>query len=63
MFKYDSVHGHWKHSDVKVKDSKSLLFGEKAVTVFGFRYRNLFNFLVLIDLNMRVSLLWIGTES
>ena len=44
MFKYDSVHGHWKHSDVKVKDSKTLLFGDKAVTVFGVRYGNLFNF-------------------
>lgn len=38
MFKYDSVHGHWKHHDVKVKDSKTLLFGEKPVTVFGFRW-------------------------
>ncbi|KAJ7956089.1 Glyceraldehyde-3-phosphate dehydrogenase [Quillaja saponaria] len=37
MFKYDSVHGQWKHSDVKVKDSKTLLFGEKPVTVFGHR--------------------------
>ncbi|CAL5354172.1 unnamed protein product [Camellia sinensis] len=37
MFKYDSVHGHWKHSDVKVKDSKTLLFGERPVTVFGIR--------------------------
>ncbi|GMP82499.1 hypothetical protein CsSME_00036771 [Camellia sinensis var. sinensis] len=37
MFKYDSVHGHWKHSDVKVKDSKTLLFAEKPVTVFGIR--------------------------
>ncbi|PON82778.1 Glyceraldehyde/Erythrose phosphate dehydrogenase family [Trema orientale] len=37
MFKYDSVHGQWKHHDLKVKDSKTLLFGEKAVTVFGFR--------------------------
>ncbi|CAL5399249.1 unnamed protein product [Camellia sinensis] len=37
MFKYDSVHGHWKHSDVKVKDSKTLLFREKPVTVFGIR--------------------------
>nr|QBA97747.1 glyceraldehyde-3-phosphate dehydrogenase [Cucurbita pepo] len=37
MFKYDSVHGHWKHSDVKVKDSKTLLFGDKAVSVFGVR--------------------------
>lgn len=37
MFKYDSVHGPWKHSDVKVKDDKTLLFGEKAVRVFGVR--------------------------
>ncbi|XP_052187686.1 glyceraldehyde-3-phosphate dehydrogenase GAPC1, cytosolic-like [Diospyros lotus] len=37
MFKYDSVHGHWKHTDVKVKDSKTLLFGEKRVHVFGVR--------------------------
>nr|AGZ15367.1 glyceraldehyde-3-dehydrogenase C subunit [Phaseolus vulgaris] len=37
MFKYDSVHGQWKHHDVTVKDSKTLLFGEKAVTVFGHR--------------------------
>jgi len=37
MFKYDSVHGHWKHHDVTVKDSNTLLFGEKPVTVFGHR--------------------------
>ncbi|MFY2203327.1 type I glyceraldehyde-3-phosphate dehydrogenase [Escherichia coli] len=37
MFKYDTVHGHWKHTDVKVKDSKTLLFGKKEVTVFGIR--------------------------
>ncbi|KAK7359417.1 hypothetical protein VNO77_01377 [Canavalia gladiata] len=37
MFKYDTVHGQWKHSDVKVKDSKTLLFGEKPITIFGFR--------------------------
>ncbi|XP_023519192.1 glyceraldehyde-3-phosphate dehydrogenase, cytosolic [Cucurbita pepo subsp. pepo] len=37
MFKYDSVHGQWKHQDVKIKDSKTLLFGEQAVTVFGIR--------------------------
>ncbi|KAH9615625.1 hypothetical protein KSS87_013884 [Heliosperma pusillum] len=37
MFKYDSVHGQWKHHDIKVKDEKTLLFGEKAVTVFGNR--------------------------
>lgn len=38
MFKYDSVHGHWKHHDLKVKDDKTLLFGEKPVAVFGSRY-------------------------
>ncbi|KAE8665686.1 Glyceraldehyde-3-phosphate dehydrogenase, cytosolic [Hibiscus syriacus] len=37
MFKYDSVHGQWKHQELKVKDSKALLFGEKPVTVFGIR--------------------------
>ncbi|KAI9108731.1 hypothetical protein K1719_020036 [Acacia pycnantha] len=37
MFKYDSVHGQWKHNDIKVKDSKTLLFGEKPVTVFAHR--------------------------
>lgn len=38
MFKYDSVHGQWKHNDVKVLDEKNLLFGEKSVRVFGCRY-------------------------
>ncbi|KAG8046388.1 hypothetical protein GUJ93_ZPchr0008g11968 [Zizania palustris] len=37
MFKYDTVHGHWKHSDIKIKDTKTLLLGEKSVTVFGIR--------------------------
>ncbi|KAF5449405.1 glyceraldehyde-3-phosphate dehydrogenase, cytosolic [Juglans microcarpa x Juglans regia] len=37
MFKYDTVHGHWKHNDIKVKDSSTLLFGEKPVAVFGIR--------------------------
>ena len=37
MFKYDSVHGQWKHHDVTVKDSKTLLFGSKPVTVYGIR--------------------------
>ncbi|KAG8641652.1 hypothetical protein MANES_12G015500v8 [Manihot esculenta] len=37
MFKYDTVHGHWKHTDVAVKDEKTLLFGDKPVTVFGIR--------------------------
>ncbi|CAL0327993.1 unnamed protein product [Lupinus luteus] len=37
MFKYDTVHGQWKNFDIKVQDSKTLLFGDKPVTVFGFR--------------------------
>ncbi|KAI6671361.1 hypothetical protein NL676_006246 [Syzygium grande] len=37
MFKYDSVHGQWKHHDIKVQDSNTLLFGEKPVTFFGVR--------------------------
>jgi glyceraldehyde 3-phosphate dehydrogenase len=37
MFKYDTVHGRWKHGELKVKDEKTLLFGEKAVAVFGTR--------------------------
>ncbi|GKC85772.1 glyceraldehyde-3-phosphate dehydrogenase, cytosolic [Tanacetum coccineum] len=37
MFKYDSVHGQWKNHELKVKDEKTLLFGEKPVTVFGIR--------------------------
>ncbi|KAL8105881.1 hypothetical protein AgCh_029615 [Apium graveolens] len=37
MFKYDSVHGSWKHHELKVKDEKTLLFGEKPVVVFGSR--------------------------
>ncbi|KAJ9563893.1 hypothetical protein OSB04_009053 [Centaurea solstitialis] len=37
MFKYDTVHGQWKHHELKVKDEKTLLFGEKPVTVFGIR--------------------------
>ena len=38
MFKYDSVHGQWKHNELKLKDEKTLLFGEKPVTVFGIRF-------------------------
>jgi glyceraldehyde 3-phosphate dehydrogenase len=38
MFKYDTVHGPWKHHELKVKDEKTLLFGDKPVTVFGIRY-------------------------
>ncbi|KAG6520141.1 hypothetical protein ZIOFF_017175 [Zingiber officinale] len=37
VFKYDTVHGQWKHHEIKVKDSKTLLFGENEVTVFGIR--------------------------
>lgn len=37
MFKYDTVHGQWKHGDVKVKDEKTILFGDKPVTVFAVR--------------------------
>ncbi|KAJ8773521.1 hypothetical protein K2173_005767 [Erythroxylum novogranatense] len=37
MFKYDTVHGEWRHHELKVKDEKTLLFGEKPVTVFGIR--------------------------
>ncbi|KAK7381025.1 hypothetical protein VNO78_33549 [Psophocarpus tetragonolobus] len=37
MFKYDTVHGHFKHCDIKMKDSKTLLFGTSTVSVFGVR--------------------------
>nr|GMD98123.1 glyceraldehyde-3-phosphate dehydrogenase 2, cytosolic-like [Ipomoea batatas] len=37
MFKYDTVHGQWKHKELKVKDEKTLLFGEQEVRVFGIR--------------------------
>ncbi|XP_024975386.1 glyceraldehyde-3-phosphate dehydrogenase, cytosolic-like [Cynara cardunculus var. scolymus] len=37
MFKYDSVHGQWKKHDIKVKDSNTLLFGDKPVRVFGMK--------------------------
>ncbi|KAL8143494.1 hypothetical protein V2J09_016526 [Rumex salicifolius] len=37
MFKYDSIHGQWKHHDVKVQDEKTLLFGQSPVIVFGCR--------------------------
>ncbi|XBI53725.1 hypothetical protein VPH35_035902 [Triticum aestivum] len=51
MFKYDTVHGQWKHHEVKAQDiericardhilcvhPKTLLFGEKEVAVFGCR--------------------------
>ncbi|GAA0139097.1 dehydrogenase [Lithospermum erythrorhizon] len=37
MFKYDSVHGPWKKHELTVKDSKTLLFGDRPVSVFGAR--------------------------
>ncbi|KAI3760461.1 hypothetical protein L1987_50856 [Smallanthus sonchifolius] len=37
MFKYDIVHGQWKHQELKVKDEKTCLFGKKPFSVFGFR--------------------------
>ncbi|KAM1381466.1 hypothetical protein PS2_033615 [Malus domestica] len=37
MFKYNTVHGAWKHHELKVRDSKTLLFGEKLVAVFRIR--------------------------
>ncbi|CAN6344032.1 unnamed protein product [Urochloa humidicola] len=48
MFKYDTVHGQWKHHDVKGKDSKTLLFGEEEVVVFGYRSM-LDNFVKLVS--------------
>ncbi|KAJ1391561.1 hypothetical protein SESBI_36544 [Sesbania bispinosa] len=37
MFKYDTVHGQCKNRDIKIKDNKTLLFGESSVAVFGSR--------------------------
>ncbi|XP_020088565.1 glyceraldehyde-3-phosphate dehydrogenase 3, cytosolic-like [Ananas comosus] len=37
MFKYDTVHGKWKHHEISVKDDKTLLFGKKPVAVFGIK--------------------------
>ncbi|CAN6713674.1 unnamed protein product [Malus baccata var. baccata] len=37
MFNYDTVHGRWKHSDVKLKDANTLLFGDKPVSIFAVR--------------------------
>ncbi|XP_020415386.1 glyceraldehyde-3-phosphate dehydrogenase GAPC2, cytosolic isoform X2 [Prunus persica] len=37
MFKYDSVHGQWKHHELNAKDDKTLLFGDKPVKVFASR--------------------------
>ncbi|KAL8092911.1 hypothetical protein AgCh_034969 [Apium graveolens] len=48
MFKYDSVHGSWKHHELKVKDEKTLLFGEKPVAVFGSRESVLYGGIVYL---------------
>lgn len=62
MFKYDSVHGQWKHHELKVQDNKTLLFGEKPVAVFGIRYMKISFFFFLfwqilfsiaVDLNVK----------
>ncbi|XP_078166225.1 glyceraldehyde-3-phosphate dehydrogenase 3, cytosolic-like [Carex rostrata] len=37
MFKYDTVHGAWKHGDIYVKDAKTLVFGSQEVTAFSSR--------------------------
>nr|GFB04119.1 glyceraldehyde-3-phosphate dehydrogenase 2, cytosolic [Tanacetum cinerariifolium] len=37
MFKYDIVYDDWKHHELKVKDGKTILFGEMPVTIFGIR--------------------------
>ncbi|KAE8811589.1 sulfite reductase [Hordeum vulgare] len=37
MFKYNTIQDHWKHSDIKLKDDKTLLFCEKPLTIFGVR--------------------------
>ncbi|KAL6136202.1 hypothetical protein ACLB2K_061503 [Fragaria x ananassa] len=35
MFKYDSVHGKWKHQhELKLKDDKTILFGDHPIRVF-----------------------------
>ncbi|PQP98063.1 glyceraldehyde-3-phosphate dehydrogenase cytosolic [Prunus yedoensis var. nudiflora] len=37
MFNYDTVHGRWKHNDVKLRDANTLLFGDKPVLIFAVR--------------------------
>nr|GFA91875.1 glyceraldehyde 3-phosphate dehydrogenase [Tanacetum cinerariifolium] len=34
MFKYDIVHDDWNHHELKVKDEKTILFGEMPVIVY-----------------------------
>ena len=52
MFKYETVQGQWKHHELKVKDSNTLLFDEKPVTVFCIRCGD---FLKLSNENVVVS--------
>lgn len=35
MFNYDGIHGQWEHNELKLKDEKTLFFGEKQFTAFG----------------------------
>jgi hypothetical protein len=56
MFKYDTVHGQWKHGDIKVKDEKTLLFGDKPVAVLVSGMTNSF-FLFLKNLLIKVLIL------
>ncbi|XP_078151002.1 glyceraldehyde-3-phosphate dehydrogenase 2, cytosolic-like [Carex rostrata] len=37
MFKYDTVHGAWKHSEIYIKDAKTIVFGSQEVTAFSSR--------------------------
>ncbi|KAM5581892.1 glyceraldehyde-3-phosphate dehydrogenase, cytosolic-like [Rosa sericea] len=38
MFKYDSVHGRWKHQhELSLKDEKTILFGDHPVRIFDGR--------------------------
>lgn len=48
MFKYDSVHGQHKKHELTVKDSKTILFGDKPVTVFGVRYEPILHFFSIL---------------
>lgn len=49
MFKYDSVHGSWKKNELTVKDSKTLLFGDRPVSVFGMRYLYTYTYYILMS--------------
>jgi hypothetical protein len=55
MFKYDTVHGQWKHHEVKVKDSKTLIFGTKEVAVFGCRFVAIHFSIIFVHLLTRVT--------